>query len=148
MVRNRETFLADIRSQFGWAVAEQATAILNGDGFENQNQNALKLIFDVAKQRREYDLAEDLADYLEIPFEVPDGDMEPDMSDHLSDEDFVNLVSSKFGWAVGQQAQAILADNDTIQDQNPTALRYISDLADMHGRDDIAIMIDQFLDEV
>lgn len=148
MVKNKEGFLADIRSQFGWAVAEQATAILGGDGYENQNPNALKLIFDVAKQRREYELAEDLADFLDIPFEVPDGDMEPDMSDLLSDEDFVKLVSSKFGWSVAQQAQAILVDNDAIQDQNPTALKYISDLADMHGRDDISIIIDQFLDEM
>lgn len=147
MVKNRGAFLADIRANYGWAVAEQATAILDGGNYEDQNYNALKIIFDVAKERREYNLAEDLADFLDIPFETPDGDMEPDMSDVLSDEDFINLVTSKFGWAVGQQATAILDDHDTIQDQNPTALQYISDLADMHGRDDIAIIIDQYLDE-
>lgn len=147
MVKNREAFLADIRAKYGWAVEEQAADILNGGRYEDQNPNALKIIFDVAKERKEYDLAEDLAEFLDIPFETPDGDMEPDMSDVLSDEDFVNLVRSKFGWAVAEQAKSILNDHDTIPYQNPTALQYISDLADIHGRDDIAIMIDQYLDE-
>lgn len=151
MVRNVDVFLADIENKYGWAVAEQArNVIVYNQSLEDQNPNALKLIFDVAERRKEHDLAEELAEFLGIDYDGnPDDEDEVNsmMDDSVDDEDFVNLVQSKFGWVVAQQARAILDNSDNIQDQNPNALRYISDLADMHGRPDISTMIDDFLGE-
>lgn len=150
MVKNVEAFLADVNSKYGWAVEEQARdLIVNNQSMEEQNPNALQLIFDVAVKRNEHDLAEELAEYLGIEYDGDPSDEEAVnqmMDDSVDDEDFINLVNSKFGWAVAQQAKAILQDSESLSEQNPTALQYISDLADMHNRPDIATLIDDYLD--
>ena len=146
MVKNIELFLADLRSTYGWAVAEQASDILNdGEPLSDQNPNALKLMFDTAVKRNEHDFAEELADELGIDYVANDSG-DPDMSDMLSDDDFLKLIDSKFGWSVYQQAKSILDDPGTIDEQNPNALRYIEDLASKYGRDDISILILDYLE--
>lgn len=147
-VKNPELFVAAIRSKYGWAVAEQAESVINGESLEDQNPNALKYIFDVADSRNEYELAEVLADHLGIEYDSGSGDeteVNRMMDNSVSDEDFLNLVNSKFGWAIHQQAESVLND-EPLDEQNPNALEYIADLADQYGRDDIAIKINSFLE--
>lgn len=146
-VKNPEAFIAAVRSQYGWAVAEQAQAIIDGESLENQNSNALKYIFNVAEYRKEHDLAELIADYLEIDYsggQTDDEAVDSALGGTLSDEDFLNLIHSKFGWAIHAQAKAVL-DGEPLEEQNPNALEYISDFAEMQGREDIATLIDSFL---
>lgn len=146
MVKNIDLFLADMRSTYGWAVAEQAEAVLKrGEPLSNQNPNALKLMFDTADKRNEFDFAEELADHLGIEY-MPDDSKDPNINDMLTDADFLRMVDSKFGWAIHQAAKAILDDPSTIEDQNTNALKYIEDLASKYGRDDISIMILDYLE--
>lgn len=147
-VKNPDLFVASVRSRHGWAVAEQAEAIIRGESLEDQNPNALKYIFDVAESRKEYELAEILADHLGIEYNSDfddEAEVNQMMNNSTSDEDFLNMVMSKFGWAIHQQAQAVL-DGEDLSEQNPNALEYIADLADQYGRDDISIKITSFLE--
>jgi hypothetical protein len=61
---SQQDFVAIIDSKFGWAVSEQANDILNGQLYEDQNENALKYIQKVAEEKGEKELAESINDYL------------------------------------------------------------------------------------
>lgn len=145
-VKNAELLIAELRSRYGWAVAEQAQDIINGEAVEEQNPNALKYILDVAISRGEHEMAEIIADHLGIPYEPEEETGDEYDAIEVSNQDFINLVNAKFGWSVRQQAEAILNGED-LDEQNPNALEYIMDLAELKGRDDIASMIGEYLDK-
>lgn len=142
-VSNKDALVAQVESQHGWAVAEQADDVISGAPMEELNPNALKAIFNVANSRGENELADAIAQYLGISFE-PHTQSPYKTGGQLSDEDFVNMVDQKFGWSVSSQAKSVLA-GEPLEDQNPNALRYIADYARTVGRDDVADMIEQHL---
>jgi hypothetical protein len=59
-----DDFVALVENKHGWAVAEQAQDILNGEAYDKQNHNALALIRDFAYSKGECELAESIDIYL------------------------------------------------------------------------------------
>ena len=62
---NEQDFVDIVTARHGWAVGDQAQHILNGDDFDQQNDNALRYIMKDARKYEDYqDLAERIKDYL------------------------------------------------------------------------------------
>lgn len=146
-VKNQSAFLAHVRSEGGWAVEEQARDILAGQSLEDQNPNALQIIFDVAERRGEHEMAATIAEYLGIEYEGESDEAAVDrqMSSVPNDADFLRMIDSKLGWAIYQQAKAIM-NGEPLEDQNPNALKYISDFALSVGREDVYDQIQSFFE--
>lgn len=59
-----EDFVALINSKYGWAVAEQAKNVIDGEGLHEQNSNALRYIMQFAALRQENELVDAIKKYL------------------------------------------------------------------------------------
>jgi len=63
-------------------------------------------------------------------------------------EDFCSIVRDKEGWAVGEQAECIFLNDEPLEEQNPNALKAISDLAKYKGEPLIHKAIEDYLNNV
>jgi hypothetical protein len=59
-----DDFVAICDSRNGWSVKAQCKSILDGEPFEEQNSNALRLIMELAKSKKETELATAIQEYL------------------------------------------------------------------------------------
>jgi hypothetical protein len=60
-----EDFCLMVEGKFGWSVGEQARNILLEEGsLADQNENALQLIADFARSRKEQEFADEIYSYL------------------------------------------------------------------------------------
>lgn len=59
-------------------------------------------------------------------------------------EDFINAVAAKHGWSVEEQAESIL-DGGAFEEQNSNALRYIMEIAEKRGEEELATEIRDYL---
>ena len=58
--------------------------------------------------------------------------------------DFVEMVDSNYGWSVSNQAKDILT-GESLDEQNPNALKLIMELAKRKGEIELAETIEEYL---
>jgi hypothetical protein len=61
-----------------------------------------------------------------------------------NEEDFVNAVARRCGWAVTQQCEDIFA-GQALEEQNSNALKYIAEIARGRGEDELADELETFI---
>jgi len=62
-------------------------------------------------------------------------------------DDFVAIVNSEYGWAVGEQANDIL-DGQEYEEQNSNALKYIAEFSKQKGEKELAESIYSYLEKL
>lgn len=67
--------------------------------------------------------------------------------ERLTEDEFINIITGKYGWAVGEQAKSIFEGED-LEEQNPNALAYIAHQANSSKEYEIEKEIRTYLNSI
>jgi len=68
--------------------------------------------------------------------------------ERLTKNEFIDIITGKYGWAVGAQAKSIIKDEEDLEDQNPNALAYMAEQANESKEYEIEKEIRTYLNSI